>query len=123
MVGFLGDGINDAPPLRAADVGISVNNAVDVAKDTADLVLMKKSLLDKDWNSLYIAIHKMIPSFSIIGINPDFEKMAKRVQEFASTHQQQSEGIYESVMQIELVCKQACIELEEEFNRIKNANK
>ena len=85
--------------------------------------LMKKSLLDKDWNSLYIAIHKMIPSFSIIGINPDFEKMAKRVQEFASTHQQQSEGIYESVMQIELVCKQACIELEEEFNRIKNANK
>ena len=44
VVGYLGDGINDAPPLRAADVGISVNNAVDVAKDTADLILLEKSL-------------------------------------------------------------------------------
>ncbi len=46
VIGFLGDGINDAPSLRAADVGISVDNAVDVAKDTADLILMKKSLND-----------------------------------------------------------------------------
>ena len=44
VVGFLGDGINDAPSLKAADVGISVNNAVDVAKDAADLILLKKSL-------------------------------------------------------------------------------
>ena len=44
VVGYLGDGINDAPPLKAADVGISVNNAVDVAKDTADLILLQKSL-------------------------------------------------------------------------------
>lgn len=44
VTGFLGDGINDAPPLKAADVGISVNNAVDVAKDTADLILLEKSL-------------------------------------------------------------------------------
>ncbi len=43
-VGFLGDGINDIPPLRNADVGISVNTAVDVAKDAAAIVLLRKSL-------------------------------------------------------------------------------
>jgi P-type Mg2+ transporter len=43
-VGYLGDGINDIPPLRNADVGISVNTAVDVAKDSASIVLLHKSL-------------------------------------------------------------------------------
>lgn len=43
-VGYLGDGINDAPVLKAADIGISVNNAVDVAKETADIILLAKSL-------------------------------------------------------------------------------
>ncbi len=45
VVGFLGDGINDAPSLKAADVGISVNNAVDIAKESADIILLEKSLL------------------------------------------------------------------------------
>ena len=45
VVGFLGDGINDAPALRAADIGISVDSAVDIAKEAADLILLEKSLL------------------------------------------------------------------------------
>ena len=44
-VGFMGDGINDAPALRAADVGVSVDNAVDIAKESADVILLEKSLM------------------------------------------------------------------------------
>ena len=44
VVGFLGDGINDGPALKAADVGISVDSAVDIAKDSADIILLEKSL-------------------------------------------------------------------------------
>jgi len=45
VVGFLGDGINDAPAMKTADVGISVDTAVDVAKESADIILLEKSLL------------------------------------------------------------------------------
>ena len=44
VVGFMGDGINDAPALRAADIGISVDSAVDIAKEAADIILLEKSL-------------------------------------------------------------------------------
>jgi Mg2+-importing ATPase len=44
VVGYMGDGINDAPALRSADVGISVSNAVDVAREAADIILTTKSL-------------------------------------------------------------------------------
>ena len=80
---------------------------------------MKKSLYDKDWNLLYSAVHKMIPSFSIMGISVDFENMARKVQDFAST-QQQADGINDMVNKLENICNQACSELKEEFNNIKS---
>jgi Mg2+-importing ATPase len=45
VVGFMGDGINDAPALKVADVGISVNTAVDIAKESSDIILLENSLL------------------------------------------------------------------------------
>lgn len=82
---------------------------------------MKLSFRDKDWKSLYSAVHKMIPSFAIMGISIDFENMAKKIQEFASTQLDQ-DGMPALVLQVENVCNQACRELEIEFNRIKTDN-
>ena len=45
VVGFLGDGINDSPALKAADAGVSVDTAVDIAKESADISLLEKSLM------------------------------------------------------------------------------
>ena len=82
---------------------------------------MKNGFREKDWHSLYSAAHKIIPSFSIMGISPDFENMARKVQEYAST-QQHAEAIPDMILQIENVCNQACKELEVEYNEIKNNN-
>jgi len=79
---------------------------------------MKQSLNEKDWNSLYSSVHKMIPSFSLMGIHKDFENTAKKIQEYVST-QQHLEEVQELVLQLEIVCNQACEELEEELNLIK----
>ncbi len=79
---------------------------------------MKKSLLDKDWDSVYAAVHKIIPSFYIMGIHNDFEGIAKKVQEYASKKQHLDE-MQQLVLQLENVCSQACIELEEAYNLIK----
>ncbi|MDO8367083.1 MAG: ATP-binding protein [Saprospiraceae bacterium] len=79
---------------------------------------MRQSIQDKDWSLLYEAAHKILPSFSIVGISPDIENMAKRVQDFARTNQQEAE-ILELVLQIENACDQACTELRLELNRYK----
>jgi hypothetical protein len=76
-------------------------------------------LAEKDWQGLHSAVHKMIPSFAIMGISSDFENMARKVQDYATT-QEQAEGISEMVIQLGNICTQACKELEEEFIKIKD---
>jgi PAS domain S-box-containing protein len=84
--------------------------------------LMKKSFINKDWVSLHSAVHKMIPSFNIMGINPDYEVMAKKVQDYA-TAQLQQDGIHDLIIQLENILGQSCKELEEEYNMMKNIKK
>ncbi len=79
---------------------------------------MKQSLRDKDWDSLYAAVHKIIPSFHIMGIHKDYEDIAKKVQEYASKKQHPDE-LQQWVLQLENVCSRACKELEEAYNLIK----
>lgn len=80
--------------------------------------LMKQSFLDNDWHSLHAAVHKIIPSFSIMGIGMNFENMARKVQDFAK-NKSQTEEVRDLVMQLENVCTQACNELLEELNYMK----
>ena len=82
---------------------------------------LKKALLEKNWDALHSAAHKMIPSFLIIGINPDYEIMAKKVQEYTGAALKAIE-INNMVQQLESVCTQACKELEEEYNTLKYTN-
>ncbi len=81
---------------------------------------MKESLHNQDWPSLHAAVHKIIPSFFIMGISTDFENMAKRVQEYAISRGQ-NERISDLVHQLESICVQACTELKTELDLIKNA--
>ena len=83
------------------------------------VVAMKQSLHNKDWTMLQSSVHKMIPSFSIMGISTDFENMAKKVQEYANT-QKQTDEIHQLVTELEAVLTQSCSELQEEFNLIKS---
>jgi CheY-like chemotaxis protein len=83
------------------------------------LSAMKESFENKDRKSLNAAVHKIIPSFSIIGISPVYENMAREIQDYSKITED-TEGIGEMVLQIEAICKQACEELKIEFNTIKN---
>lgn len=81
---------------------------------------MKQSFKDRDWEKLHATVHKMIPSFSIVGIDKTFELHAKKIQEYASL-QQQAEDITTLVTELETICTQACKELEEEYDTLKKA--
>jgi PAS domain S-box-containing protein len=82
---------------------------------------LKKSLRDNDWDALHAAAHKMIPSFLIMGISPEFEIMTKKMQEYTGIHSK-ANGIDSLVAQLETVCIKACKELEEEYNSLKYTN-
>jgi signal transduction histidine kinase/DNA-binding response OmpR family regulator len=79
---------------------------------------MKQSLAVQDWEMLQASVHKMIPSFSIMGISEEFEIMAKKIQEYTST-QLQICDLPDLVLQLEEVCTKACVELEEEIIKLK----
>ncbi|PQJ81268.1 PAS domain S-box protein [Polaribacter glomeratus] len=81
--------------------------------------IMKKSFLENDMKSLSAAAHKMIPSFLIVGMDQEYENMAKKVQEYASTMQQTDE-LSGLILKIENACNQACVELLEELETYKN---
>ena len=85
---------------------------------TPDLVdIMKRSLAKKDWDSIQGAAHKMIPSFSIMGIHQEYENLAKMVQEYASTQRHLNE-LPELILKLEKISDQACRELTEEYNTL-----
>ncbi|MCL6103504.1 MAG: hypothetical protein M1292_13625, partial [Bacteroidetes bacterium] len=81
---------------------------------------INQSLQDKDWDSLYKAVHKLIPSFSIMGIGTDSENIAKKIQEYAGTKQKTDE-IPDLVIRLEKICTQACEELKEVHSGFKDA--
>jgi len=81
---------------------------------------MKQGVQDNDWDSVYSAAHKLIPSFSIMGMHQDFEDTAKKIQEYSGT-QKHPEEIKALVIKLEEVCSNACKELEEELYSIKKS--
>jgi HPt (histidine-containing phosphotransfer) domain-containing protein len=83
------------------------------------LEAMRQSVLDKDWLLLAASAHKIIPSFAIMGMSPNLEKMARQIQEHANTNKFTNETA-QTVIELVTICYQACTELEKEFNHIKN---
>ncbi len=89
-------------------------------KQTPPLIdAMTQGIESKDWETLRTAAHKIIPSFSIMGMNTELEDMAKKVQEYTGLQPGQ-EKIILLVQQIETACLQACKELKEEYSAIEN---
>jgi CheY-like chemotaxis protein len=82
---------------------------------------MKESVGAKDWKTLHSAVHKMIPSFAIMGISDNYQDIAKEVQELAGT-MLKTDTIPRMAVQLEDACLRSCVELEGAFNEIKNTN-
>ncbi len=79
------------------------------------VTMMKKSYISKDWQMLKSTVHKMIPSFSIVGISEEYTKMAKQVQVYADALEH-APDLEEMIKSLEKVCNHSCIELQNELN-------
>jgi CheY-like chemotaxis protein len=82
------------------------------------LTSMKQSFIDKDWMLLKATAHKMLPSFAIMGMNPEYEELAKKIQYYAEKLDLSSE-LNELVSELEKVCLQSFVELEKELINLK----
>jgi CheY-like chemotaxis protein len=81
---------------------------------------MKEGYKELYWEKLYASAHKMIPSFSIMGIDSKYEHLAKKIQEFAS-NKENSETLWGLIARLEIGCDEVCAKLEEEL-KILNTN-
>ena len=89
-------------------------------KQTRPLItILKQSLENKDWESLYAAVHKMISSFVIFGYKKEYEIMAKKIQDYSSTKKQIDE-IPELVFQLINACSKGCDELDVELSLLES---
>ena len=88
-------------------------------EQTPQLVtIMKQSAHDKDWSLLQATVHKLIPSFSIMGISMEFTELAQKIQEFANKLDDALE-LDDLVDKLDTVCNQSLIELKHELRNIK----
>ena len=83
---------------------------------------MKVGYSDLNWEKLHASAHKMIPSFSIMGIDSKYENLAKEIQELALNKEYHT-NLGELIVQLEMGCKMACNELEQELKIIITNNK
>ena len=79
---------------------------------------MKKSFEEKNWHKLHATVHKMIPSFSIVGIDKNYEDMAKKIMDLARA-QEHADDLHGMITQLGDICSNACTELQEYFNTLK----
>jgi PAS domain S-box-containing protein len=112
--------LNYIKQLTKSDESLMAEMIALYLEQTPELIrVMNHSLATRNWQTLYDAVHKMIPSFIIMGISTEFENMAKTVQEFASTQKSET-GISELIKQLDNICTQACHELKLDLIEIEN---
>jgi PAS domain S-box-containing protein len=80
---------------------------------------MKEGIQNNDWELLRASAHKMIPSFSIMGVSSKFKDMAKKINSYTGDLESQKEEIRDLILQLSAICNQSCEELQKELENIK----